>query len=99
MCMQHPLVKLNKRVCPVQTPTDFVPSIGLRFDYTQSGVDPSGNPVTPQVSVYYTDLVNTYPIGLPGTSPSSGSPQINLAQSFNLVPEAGEDALLSGSDM
>ena len=49
--------------------------------------------------IYYTDLVSSYPIGLPGTSPSSGSPQINLVQSFDWVPGAGEDALLAGSSI
>ena len=34
-----------------QSHTDYVPSIGLRFDYAQTGTDPAGAPVTPQVSV------------------------------------------------
>ena len=88
----------ERYVC-AQRPTDFVPSIGLRFDYAQMGTDPSGNPVTPQVSVLYTDLVSSYPVGLPGTSPSSGSPQINLVQSFDWQPDAGEDAMLSDSSV
>ena len=83
----------------LQRPTDYVPSIALRFDYSQMGTDPSGAPVTPQVSVLYTDLVNVYPIGLPGTSPTSGAPQINLYQSFDWVPGEGEDALLTGSSV
>ena len=76
-----------------------MPSIGLRFDYAQMGTDPSGNPVTPAVSVFYTDFNSVYPVGLPGSSPTSGSAQINLAQSFDWVPGAGENALMSDSSV
>ena len=80
----------------VQRPSDYAPNIALRFDYTQTGTDSSGNGVTPFVSVYFTDLVADYPAGLPGTSPSFGSSQINLIQSYNFYPTPLEEGLLTG---
>jgi hypothetical protein len=34
-----------------------VPSIALRFDYSQTGTAIGGGAVTPFVSIYYTDFV------------------------------------------
>ncbi|BDA43956.1 hypothetical protein COCOBI_05-1400 [Coccomyxa sp. Obi] len=50
--------------------TGFVPNVGLRFDYSSSQPN-----TTPFFSIYYSDLVGTYP---------SGVPKANLAQSYGI---------------
>ena len=44
----------------------------------------------------FTDLVGQYPVGLPSTSPTFGSPQINLVQSFSFYPTPLEEDFLTG---
>ena len=60
-----------------QTPTNFIPNIGLRFDYAQTG----GSPF---VSLYYTDFIGSYPAGLPAKGTTANPAAINLAQTFGL---------------
>jgi hypothetical protein len=82
-----------------QRPSDYAPNVALRFDYHQSGTDTSGSAVTPYVSVLFTDLSSVpYPVGLPASSPTFGSAQINLMQSFNFYPTPLEEGFLSGQD-
>lgn len=55
----------------LQGPTHFVPNVAIRFDYASTVPG-----YTPFYSLYYTDLVGTYPSGLP---------QANLAQTNAVV--------------
>ena len=80
----------------LQTRADHAPALGLRFDYAQQGVDAAGAPCTPLVSVYFTDFVDSYPWGLPGTYTDGA--QINLAQSSNFAPLPNKDEEWSEMD-
>ena len=82
----------------VQRQTDHAPALGLRFDYAQQGVDAAGAPCTPHVSVYFTDFVDQYPWGLPGSYTADDGAQINLAQSFNFAPLPNKDGEWSEMD-
>ena len=81
----------------VQRPSDYAPNVALRFDYRQTGTA-NGAIVTPSVSVFFTDMSAPYPVGLPASSPTFGSAQINLIQSFNFDPTPLEAGFLSGQD-